>query len=177
LSTSRHTSHHAGQSGNPATREAQGLRRQEEDLRRETERLRLAQEHAGSAVPPPRPVDAVQAQFAARISQAGGELEEISRQNVADLKALLQRGIQFDPGQVLDARIDCLMESIAGSLGRPQGDLWKLESMIHFERRMREIILHAQREATKAQLAQGSLLSPGAIRQLASETGTYGGLG
>lgn len=126
----------------------------------------------GHPVPAPHPSPPV---IPAEVLQAvAGQLNALIQQNVADFRALQQRGIGFDQNQITNARIDSVIGAIAQALG-PQGQLWELQCRLGFEQHMAEQIEKAKTEGTKAQLAQGSLLSPESIRTLARETGTYGG--
>lgn len=122
----------------------------------------------------PQQMDSQQMQLLA--AQMEAELNATIERNKAGFAELQRRGINFDGGQVINARIDKLMESIAEVVG-PAGQLWLLQARKNFEKLMEEQIANASREGTKAQLAQGGSFTPGMIRQLANETGTFGSSG
>lgn len=103
-----------------------------------------------------------------------GQLTTLLQQNVADIQELNRRGIGFDQNQITNARIDTVINAIAQALG-PQGEIWSLQCRLAFETAMAENVALAKKEGTKAQLAAGSSMSASNIRQLARQTGTFGG--
>lgn len=123
-----------------------------------------SQVHATASVTPP---DA----FPAALKR---ELDAQIAKNMAAIEELQKAGITFDPARVIHGRIDCLMQAVAQALG-PQGQVWELQARLLFEEQMAELIALAQREGRKAQLAQAASFSPGEIRAMARQTGTYGG--
>jgi hypothetical protein len=102
------------------------------------------------------------------------QLNALVQQNVADFQDLMRRGIKFDQNQITNARIDSVIGAIAQALG-PQGQLWELQCRLSFEQSMAANLEQAKAEGTKAVLSQGGLLTPEGIRDLARQTGTYGG--
>lgn len=105
--------------------------------------------------------------------QLEGELTQLVEKNRAGFTDLQRRGINFDPGQLMSARVDCLIESIAGAFG-PQGEVWAVQVRLDFERFIEAQVAAANEQGRKAQLAAGGLLTPQMIRQLAKETNTFG---
>lgn len=109
------------------------------------------------------------------VAALGRQLEALVRQNVANLKELQAGGATFDQAQLINGRIDSLMQSIAQAFG-PQGQLWLLQARLAFEEGMAQNLASAKAEGRKAILAQAGNFSPSAIRELARQTGTFGGL-
>jgi hypothetical protein len=101
-------------------------------------------------------------------------LTAMVQENIKDITALQAAGVTFDQGQVINARIDSLMHSVAMIMG-PQGQAWELQAKIAFEEGMQQNIMAAQQQGRKAQLAQAGSFSASDIRQVARATGTYGG--
>lgn len=102
-------------------------------------------------------------------------LEQLVRENVANLKEMQAGGATFDAAAMINGRIDSLMMSIAQAFG-PQGQLWLVQARIAFEEGMADNLASAKAEGRKAILAQAANFSPSAIRKLARQTGTFGGL-
>lgn len=102
-------------------------------------------------------------------------LEALVRQNMADIHGLQAKGIGFDPGQIINGRIDALMLAVAQAFGPENGPAWLLQARLAFEEQMAQNLDLAKREGTKVQLAQAGSATAGDIRQLARQTGTYGG--
>lgn len=100
-------------------------------------------------------------------------LHGLIEQNKAGFQALAQRGIQFDPVQILNARIDTVIQAVAAALG-PQGEIWAIQANMLFEQLMAQHQQTANEQGRKAQLAVGGSFTPQMIRQLARETGTLG---
>jgi hypothetical protein len=107
---------------------------------------------------------------AARLEQ---QLEQLTERNKAGFAALGRQGIQFDPGQILNARIDVLIQSIAQMLG-PRGVLFSLQARLDFESIIAEQQQAAGEQGRKAQLGVAGNFTPEMIRRLAAETGTPG---
>jgi hypothetical protein len=114
--------------------------------------------------------------FEQAVAQLGAELNALVQKNAAEFEALAKRGIRFDPGQLLSARIDMLMSSVAQAFG-PQGQLWELQARLANERNIEQHLERAGSQGRLAQLAAGGSFSPAMLRELATQTGTYGGLG
>lgn len=118
-------------------------------------------------VPPPAPPQAV-------IDMLTSQLSELVTANEAGFKALAARGIQFDPAQVLNGRIDMLIHSIAELIG-PQGRAWALQALIAYEQQTAQNIKAGEQQGRQAQIATAAAFSPSEIRALARQTGTFGG--
>jgi hypothetical protein len=107
---------------------------------------------------------------AARMKQ---QLDALVEQNKAGFAVLQRQGIQFDPGQIINARFDVLIQSIAGMLG-PQGVLFALQAQLDFESVISQQQQAAGEQGRKAQLGVAGNFTPEMIRRLAAETGTPG---
>jgi hypothetical protein len=110
------------------------------------------------------------AQLAAQLEY---QLDILVEKNKAAFADLQRRGISFDPAQILSARIDYLIQSIASALGS-QGVLWALQTRTEYEQAIEQQIELANTEGRKAQIAMAGSFSPAMIRQLAAETNTFG---
>jgi hypothetical protein len=128
-------------------------------------------------VPPPSSTNAEEAQLA-MIEQAAGFLSACLHEKItanrAGLEDLVSRGIQIDPGRILGLQVVSLREAIAETMGA-SGPLWSLRAQLAFEIAVGDFIAHARTQGTKAQLAMGGSLNATQIRQMARQTGTYGG--
>jgi hypothetical protein len=102
------------------------------------------------------------------------EHARLAEQNMKDLTRLRAEGVELDPLGLTHARIDHLIDSFAQFAG-PDGPRWAAWTRLTFEQRMAENIRQAAPEGRKQNLAQGASWSPGMIRLLARETGTFGG--
>lgn len=129
----------------------------------------------------PSQPDAQQAMASAmadQINQATAEAQaKMAAQvqaNIADLQELAAKGIKIDPIQMLNMRIDLIVQEVGKILG-PQGMLWVTSCNLAFEQQLAVVIERAKVEGTKAVLGSGALLSPSQIRDLAKQTKTFGG--
>lgn len=137
----------------------------------------------GNGTPPQRPAppppnqNAENAQLA-MIEQVTArlqaDLEARVTNNKAGLALLARRGIQPDAAYMLDMHIQSLRASMAATMGA-SGPMWELHSRLAFELEVEKFIARAMEEGTKAQLAMGGSMSATQIRQMARQTGTYGG--
>jgi hypothetical protein len=109
-------------------------------------------------------------QLAQQAAQMQQHLNGLVEQNKAGFAELARRGIQFDPGTVLSARLDSLIQSVAEAFG-PPGQLWAIQARISFEQQVAEQQQAAGEQGRKAQLGLGASFTPSMIRQLAAETG------
>ncbi len=109
-------------------------------------------------------------QIAAQAAHMQQGLDELSAQVTAGFAELARNGIQFDPGQVINARIDMLIQSVGEAFG-PQGQLWALQAKISFLQKISEQQQNACEQGTTVQLSLGGKFTPAMIRQLAAETG------
>jgi hypothetical protein len=110
------------------------------------------------------PLPAIQAEF-----------EALVERNKAGLASLQREGINLDPLSLVHARIDHLIDQISMFAG-PDGPRWALYTRLEFERRIAENLENARKEGTKANLAMGGKFTPSMIRDLARQSGTFGGL-
>lgn len=124
--------------------------------------------------PPPEGPEQVLLMIQMQAMQLQNALLERREANRAGLQEMARKGMAIDPMQVIHLRVDMMIESIASSLG-PEGILWALRCNLAYEERMGQAVEQAQAQGTKAQLAAGSILTPSQIRNLARETGTFGG--
>jgi hypothetical protein len=106
--------------------------------------------------------------------QMQAKLTELVQSNIACMQELNAMGVRIDPSQVLNMRIDILVQKIAEVLGA-QGLTWVLSCNLAFEERMSQVLAQAKAEGTKAVLGAGGTLSPAQIRDLAKQTKTHGG--
>ncbi len=114
-----------------------------------------------------------QQQMAMAAAQLTSQRNELIAKNRTGFEDLARRGIQFDPGQILNARIDCLIQSISVAFG-PAGQLWLLQAFIDWEKFVEGMLADAASQGTQAQLSVGGSFTPGMIRKLAEETNTFG---
>lgn len=128
----------------------------------------------GSPPPSQEGVEQVLLMIQARAAQLQRALLGRREANVAGLQEMARKGMSIDPLQVIHMRVDMLVEAIASSLG-PEGILWALQCNLAYEERMAQAVAQALSQGTKAQLAMGAILTPSQIRDLARETGTFGG--
>jgi hypothetical protein len=111
-------------------------------------------------------------QLALLKAQLEAQLEAQSQQNQQDLLALQARGIGFNDIQMVRARFEVLIESLAAAFG-PQGQVWAVQARLDWEQHLAQQVTVAQEQGTKAQLAVGGQFTPSMIRQLAEDTGTF----
>lgn len=115
-----------------------------------------------AAQPPAQPsLPELQAQF-----------EAVRDGNQERLGKLSQLGAVMDPLSFLHARIDALIESISQFSG-PNGPRWAVVTRLQFEQSISAQLDEIEREATKSQLAQGGLWTPGMIAEYARKTGLF----
>ncbi len=104
------------------------------------------------------------------------QFEQLVAQNRADFEQLAKQGIKFDPFTLIMGQIESLYDTISEAMGPVQGPQFAVLVRLRWEQRIADNIANAKKEAGKAQLAVGGSLSPAQIRDLAKQTGTYGGL-
>lgn len=103
-----------------------------------------------------------------------GRLDTLKAANAQGLQELARQNVGFSEGAMLASRIEVLIESFARALG-PQGPLWAVQARLAWEEQMEKNIDMARQQSGKAQLTLGSQLSATEIRELARQTGTFGG--
>lgn len=108
------------------------------------------------------------------VAQVEARVTAQAQQNIAAMQEMAARGVRIDPLQVLNARLDVIVAKVAELMG-DQGSLWAASCNLAFEQCIAQLLEHAKTEGTKAVLGSGSLLTPGQIRTLAKQTGTFGG--
>lgn len=114
-------------------------------------------------------------QLAHMKAQLEQELLALVERNKAGFADLQRQGINFDQSQILSARVDTLINSIASAFG-PQGEVWAVQCRLDWEQFVAQQIAAASEQGTKAQLSLGGRFTPEMIRQLARETGSVGHL-
>jgi hypothetical protein len=117
----------------------------------------------GRPAPPPQVVpslDVLQAEF-----------EHLIKANQAKFAELAQAGTAPDPFFLIHARINHLIDSIAGFAG-PNGPRWAALTRLEFERYIAGELSQVGPAARRMQLAEGARYTPEMIRALASQSGT-----
>jgi hypothetical protein len=116
-----------------------------------------------SRIQPPRVVpslDVLQAEF-----------EELVKSNQVKLGELAQAGTAPDPFFLIHARINHLIDSIAGFAG-PNGPRWAAMTRLEFERYIAGELTQAGPAVRRMQLSEGAHYTPEMIRALARQSGT-----
>jgi hypothetical protein len=116
-----------------------------------------------SRVQPPQTVPSLE------VLQA--EFEQLVKSNQAKFAELAQSGTAPDPFFLIHARINHLIDSIAGFAG-PNGPRWATLTRLEFERYIDGELSQAGPAARRMQLAEGARYTPEMIRALARQSGT-----
>jgi hypothetical protein len=102
------------------------------------------------------------------------QLQELREQNKQILLEMSAAGVQAEDASVLNARFDCLVDSIGEAMGPEAGPDFKLLAHVRWQQRLLVLLTEARKQGTKTVLGMGGLLSPSQISQLARDTGTPG---
>lgn len=120
------------------------------------------------AQPPPR-----QSQNPAQLAVIRAQVEQLRAQNAASEQELNAKGIGYEQAPVIHARIDDLIDCIAEFAG-PDGPMWAALVQLRWQQKVHDEFEKAQSQSTRMVLAQGSMLTPGQIAQLAAQSGMFG---
>jgi hypothetical protein len=99
------------------------------------------------------------------------EFEQLVKANQAKFAELAQSGTAPDPFFLIHARINHLIDSIAGFAG-PNGPRWAALTRLEFERYIDKELAQAGPAARRMQLGEGARYTPEMIRALARQDGT-----
>ena len=99
------------------------------------------------------------------------EFEHLVKANQAKFAELAQGGTAPDPFFLIHARINHLIDSIAGFAG-PNGPRWAAATRLEFERYIAKELVQAGPATRRMQLAEGARYTPEMIRALARQSGT-----
>jgi anti-sigma-K factor RskA len=98
------------------------------------------------------------------------EFEALVKSNQQKFAELAARGASPDPLYMVHARINALIESIAGFAG-PNGPRWAAMTRLTFERQIAAELAEAAPAVQRMQLAEGARYTPQMIRDLARQAG------
>jgi hypothetical protein len=118
----------------------------------------------GTPAPPPR-------QVIPSLDVLRAEFEELVKSNQAKFAELAKAGTAPDPFFLIHARINHLIDSIAGFAG-PNGPRWAMATRLEFERYIDKELAQAGPAARRMQLGEGARYTPEMIRALARQDGT-----
>jgi hypothetical protein len=99
------------------------------------------------------------------------EFEALIQSNEAKFTELAQQGVAPDANFLIHARINHLIDSIAGFAG-PNGPRWAALTRLEFERFINGELEQAGPATRRMQLAEGARYTPGMIAALARQAGT-----
>lgn len=99
------------------------------------------------------------------------EFEHLVKSNQEKFAELAQAGTAPDPFFLIHARINHLIDSIAGFAG-PNGPRWAAATRLEFERYIAGELTQAGPVARRMQLSEGARYTPEMIRALARQSGT-----
>jgi hypothetical protein len=98
------------------------------------------------------------------------EFTDLVASNRRGFQSLQAQGVQIDPFQLVHARIDQVIDSIAQMAGE-EGPRWAMLTKLRFEQDVQKNIREAQAAARKANLAAGGQLSKEQIDSMAKSSG------
>ena len=127
---------------------------------RQTRRVNPSETPAGPQQPGPKVVPSLDVLLA--------EFEALVASNQAKFTELAQGGTAPDPFFLIHARINHLIDSIAGFAG-PNGPRWAALTRLEFERHIAGELNQAGPASRRMQLAEGARYTPEMIRALARQ--------